>query len=614
MTGVVEGQRGQRMPRRVGDSLTQLARVTSELAKATTVDQVTRIVTHHMADALGATIAALALRDGDSVRLVGIRGLSAPEASAWEDIPLDRRSTVTDAIRTGERIVLSGAEQIRDRYPELPNVERGERSTITVPLCVAGRTRGAIHLSIPGATEPHPAELEFLDVLADTCAQALERIEASAMAAKQTARLAFLAEASIELGKSLDFDVTTQRVARLAVPDFADWCAIDVVRDGSLHRLAASHVDPAKVELAMALQTRWPPDPSSPYGAMEVVRTGAPLLLPVIDDELLVRAARDEEHLRVARELHLRSALLVPLLVRGRVMGVISWVSTDDARRYDEDDVHFAEHLARRAASALDNADLYSQTRAVAEQLQRAVLPEEFTGTGAWEVASHYRPSGRTEVGGDFYDGLELEDGRVVAFVGDVMGRGVAAAATMAQMRAGIRAFASIDPTPHVVVSQVDAMAQHVGTDQIVTLAYVLTDEAAGAVRVANAGHIPPWVLRADGSVEQLPLADGPPLGLAEERRESVVAFGPGDTLLVVTDGLVERRDESLDEGLDRMTAEVPRLAGPCLSTALEHLVDAVRDDRYDDDVAALVLRRRATVPSGDHPSSRSAASEPPPV
>ncbi len=593
MADVVEGQRRPRMPRRVGDSLTQLARVTSELASATTVDEVTRTVTHHMADALGASIAALALREGDTVRLVGIRGLSAPEASAWQAIPMDRRSSVTDAIRTGRRIVLAGAEEIRRTYPDLANTERGERTTITVPLRVAGRTRGAIHLSIPGPEEPHPAELEFLDVLADTCAQSLERIDASAMVVKQTARLAFLADASIELGKSLDLDQTTQRVARLAVPDFADWCAIDVVRDGTLRRLAVAHVDPAKVELAMDLQTRWPSDPSSRYGAMEVVRTGAPVLIPDIDDAMLARAAQDEEHLRVATELHLRSALLVPLLVRGRVMGVISWVSTDDARHYDWDDVRFAEHLARRAASALDNAELYSQTRAVAEQLQRAVLPEAFTGTGAWEVASYYQPSGRTEVGGDFYDGLSLEDGRVVAFVGDVMGRGVGAAATMAQMRAGIRAFASIDPTPHVVVSQVDAMAQHFGTDQIVTLAYVLADEAEGVLHVANAGHIPPWVLRADGSVEQLPLADGPPLGLADERRQASVPFGPGDALLMVTDGLVERRDEGLDEGMDRMTLEVPRLAARCLTSALAELVDAVRDDRYDDDVAALVLRRR---------------------
>ena len=175
---------------------------------------------------------------------------------------------------------------------------------------------------------------------------------------RQTARLEFLAEASIELARSLDLDVTIKRVARLAVPTFADWCAIDVVRDGRMHRLAVAHVDPRKVELAVALHERWPPDPSSPSGARAVALTGKPELIHEITDEMLVAGCRDAEQLRIARELQLRSALLVPLWVRGRVIGVISWVSTDDHRLYDEDDVRFAEHLARRAATAIDNAEL----------------------------------------------------------------------------------------------------------------------------------------------------------------------------------------------------------------------------------------------------------------
>ncbi|MFQ6171332.1 GAF domain-containing SpoIIE family protein phosphatase [Oryzobacter sp. R7] len=587
------GRRQPRMPRQVGENLAQLARVTSELTTAGSVTAVTKIVTHHMADALGATIAALALVEDDHLRLVGVRGIGALEASEWQVIPMDRASTVTDVVRTGQRLVIVGADAIAARYPDLPNASRGERTVVTVPLRVAGHTRGAIHLSIPGAADPHPAELEFLDILADTCAQAFERIEASEVAAKQTARLAFLAEASIELAKSLDLSVTIQRVARLAVPDFADWCAIDVVRDGALHRLAVAHVDPTKVELAMALHERWPPDPDSPYGAMEVVRTGRPLLFPDITDEMLQQAARDEEHLRVARELQLRSALAVPLLVRGRAMGVLTWVSTDEGRRYGEDDVSFAEHLARRSASALDNAELYSQTRAVAEQLQRAVLPETVSGTDVWEVHCAYLPSGRTDVGGDFYDAFALDDGRMVAFVGDVMGRGVAAAAAMAGMRASVRAFASVDPAPEVVLSKLDGMIQRYGTEQLVTLAYLLADGEADTIHLANAGHLPPWVLRRDGAVEQLPFADGPPLGLATEPRTGTsLPFAAGDTILVLTDGLVERREEDIAEGLARLGQEIPRLAADDLGTALDEVVAAVRDDRYDDDIAAIVLRR----------------------
>jgi len=582
-----------RLAERVGESLTRLARVTGELTTADSLDAVSKIVTYHMADAVGATIAGLALREADEVRVVGMRGIPAREAQRWERIPLSRSIPLTDVIRSGRRMVLVGAGAIAEAYPHVPEIARGERSVVCLPLRVAGRTIGAINLSFPGAVVPGPVELDFLDVLADTCAQAFERIDASVVARRQTARLAFLAEASIELASSLDLEVTINRVARLAVPTFADWCAIDVVRDGRVHRLAVAHVDPAKVELARTLQERWPPDPASPSGAWAVARSGRPELIREITDDMLVAGSRDPEQLRIARELQLRSALLVPLWVRGRVIGVLSWVSTDAERLYDEDDVRFAEHLARRAATAIDNSELFSQTRAAAEQLQRAVLPEVLVGGDSWEVSCHYRPAGRAEVGGDFYDAFPLDDGRQVVFIGDVMGRGVLAAAAMAEMRAATRAFASVDPDPARVLAQLDTMVVTYGGEQLVTLVYLLADATTGTLSVCNAGHPPASVLRCDGTVDRLPLADGPPLGVSPATRRAVhVPFGPGDTLFGFTDGLVERRDEGIDTGLERLGRAVPGLSAPSLDEGVQAVVDAVRDDTYDDDMAAIALRR----------------------
>ncbi len=578
-----------------GERLAALARVTGELSRATTVEQVTKIVTQHVADAVGATIAGLALREGrNEVRLLGIRGLESPEAVQWQVFSLDVPNAITEAIRTGARLVLVGAEAIASRYPELGIPTRGERTTVTIPMRVAGRTSGAIHLSIPGGRPPDSGELELLDILADACAQAFERIASSAEAAKQTARLAFLAEASIQLASSLDIDVTIVRVAQLAVPRFADWCAIDVLRDGMLHRLAVAHVDPAKVELAKRFHERWPPDPNRNEGVMRVVRTGEPLLYRDITDEMLEQMVAEPEQLAVARELGLRSALAVPLLVRGRVTGVLTWVSSDEGRRYDEDDVRFAEHLARRSASAIDNSDLFSQTLDVAQQLQHAVLPSGVTGTDEFEVHAHYQPSGRTEVGGDFYDAFPLGDGRFVAFVGDVMGRGVSAAAAMAQMRAAVRAFVSVDPSPEAVIDGLDRMVRQFETDQLVTLVIVLADPRHHRLRVANAGHPPPVVLRRDGSTDPLPWADGPPLGLSSGRGGTDADFAPGDTLLVVTDGLVERRGEDIVIGMDRLCGAARMLAGEDLAAGLRRVVDAIDDARSDDDLAALVVRRRA--------------------
>ena len=581
------------VPRRI-EALTRLARVTGELAMADSIDAVSKIVTYHIADAVGATVAALALREGDDVRLIALRGLLAKDALRWEVFPLALGTPVSDTIRTGESIVVRGAAEIAARYPGIMEVEAGDRTIVTIPLRVTGRTIGGIALSFVGDEEPDPAELDFLEILADTCAQAFQRIEASAVAEEQTARLSFLAEASIELASSLDLDVTIAKVTRLAVPSFADWCAIDVVRDGRMHRLAVAHVDPEKVELAIRLQERWPPDPSVDGGVWRVVRTGEPELLPEITDEMLVATARDEEQLQVARDLGLRSAIIVPLLTRGRVVGGLTWVSTDEHRRYDEDDVHFAEHLARRAATAIDNSELYSQTLEAAEQLQRAVLPERVVGSEAFEVASDYHPSGRTAIGGDFYDVLHLDDGRLVVFLGDVMGRGVSAAAAMAMMRASVRAFASVDPMPSAVMCKLDGLLGRYGPEQLVTLVYLLADPASQSLHVGNAGHPPPVLVRPGRPAEALGFADGPPLGVSQDAREEVaVPFHAGDTLIAFTDGLVERRDEGLDTGLERLRQAADGLADLPLVDALGTVVSSMRDERYDDDVAVLALRRR---------------------
>jgi GAF domain-containing protein len=579
---------------RLGDRLTRLARVNAELAAVDTVEAVTKIVVTHGADAVGATVASLTLREGEHrLRLVGLRGGREGDEEKWATYPISVPTPTSDAIRSGNRVILTGGEAIRERYPDLELISRGDRSIICLPLHVATRTIGAIGLSFPGSRTLDATELEFLEILADTCAQALERITAQEVAAKQSAKLSFLADASTELSRSLDYQVTLSNVARLAVPTFADWCGIDVVVDGRLHRLAVEHVDPAKVQLAKDLADRYPPDPDAPNGAWNVMRTGKSELIPEITDEMLVAGAQDEEHLRIALDLHLRSALTVPLVARGRVLGVITWVSAESERIYSDDDLALAEDLAKRAAIAIDNAELHSETLAAAMQLQRAVLPDVMPHVPGWEIAHHYSPSGRTEVGGDFYDTVSLGDGRLAIFVGDVMGRGVDAAAAMAQMRAAVRAYTAVDPTPAIVLKKLDLMFEQYPTDQMVTLVYLLVDAARDEIVVSNAGHPPPVLLRADLGVEQLPLADGCPLGVVpQERQQGVFPFRSGDTVVAFTDGLIERRDEDISEGQDRVRRALPMLATSNLSAALDELVDVLRDPSRDDDVAAVAARR----------------------
>src|SRR5215216_1362199 len=174
----------------------------------------------------------------------------------------------------------------------------------------------------------------------------------------------FFAEASSVLSSSLDYHETLATVARLAVPTLADWCAVDILEeDGHLNRLAVEHPDPGKVRMAYEIERRYPPDPDAPGGLHHVLRTGEPEMMAEIPEDLVERAARDEEHKELLRKLDLRSYMVVPLVTRGRTLGAISFVAAESGRRYGEADLRLGEELARRAAYAVDNARLYEEAQ-----------------------------------------------------------------------------------------------------------------------------------------------------------------------------------------------------------------------------------------------------------
>ncbi len=582
--------------RRVADQLTRLAKVTNELMLADSVTDVTKVVTEHAAFASGATRASLSvLVDDETVGLLGLHGGDAELAARYSTFPLSAGLPASECIRLGEMIILTGRDEIVDRYPELGEHEEGDRTTVSLPLRITGRTIGSAGLSFPGVRHFDSQELEYFAVLADTIAQALDRVNALEEAADQRTKLRFLADASAELASNLDYQSTLTRVAYLAVPDYADWCSIQLAEEGELRTLAVAHNDPEKVAMALDMQRRYPPDPKTASGAYQVFRTGESELLPDIPDELLVEACVDEEQLRLARELNLRSALTVPLKTRDRLLGVMTWVAGDGGRRFGPSDVTFGEDLARRAAVAIDNAQLHSEIREAAVRLQRAVLPDRLVTLAGWDLAALYLPAGRTEVGGDFYDVIALEDGRVVMFVGDVMGRGVKAAAAMAQMRSAVRAYLAIDPDPAAVLEKLDTLFQQFDLAQLVTLVYGVVDPVRDEITLCNAGHPPPVVLHADGTSAQLPDPDGVPLGVGGSTRTPIrFPFLPGDTVLAFTDGLIERRTEDIDAGQRRLLDALPALAARAgdLETTLAALVETVRDHTRDDDVAVLAVRR----------------------
>ena len=244
--------------------------------------------------------------------------------------------------------------------------EAGIRAMLVAGLRYADRVAGTLVFYYRAPRSFNESERNAASLIANLAAAAIGTAELYQAQRRAAEDQRFVATASELLASSLEYERTLSNVANLAVPHFADWCAIDMLEsDGTLSRLAIAHVDPDKIRLADELAEKYPPDPDAPYGVPNVIRTRRPELFSEITDELLVAATADApELLELLRELGLRSSMCVPLIARDRVLGTITFIAAETGRRYDESDLATAQDLARRAAVAVDNALLFRETQA----------------------------------------------------------------------------------------------------------------------------------------------------------------------------------------------------------------------------------------------------------
>ncbi len=411
----------------------------------------------------------------------------------------------------------------------------------------------------------------------------------------------FLAEASRIMGSSLEFETTLNNVARLAVPRIADWCAVDVLdEDGTLRPVAVQHSDPAKIASAQELRQKYPPDPSRDEGSYRVVRTGQAELYPEFPEELIVDAAVDKEHLRLIRRLGMVSAAVVPLIAHGRTLGVLTLVTSESGRKLDEDDLLLAEELGHRCAIAVDNSRLYRERTHIARTLQESLLPPELPQPPGLDVAARFRAAGEGyDVGGDFYDVFDTGSARWAAVIGDVCGKGPEAAAITALARYTLRATAMTETIPSRILATLNEAMLRQRTDRrFSTVLYACLDRHNGAtsLRFASGGHPLPLVLRADGSTEEVG-TPGTLLGIVPDPDlfDAEVALGPGDTVVLYTDGVT-------DAGAPEFVREPRELAALVQADAAES-ADAIADRLLElalssgegieprDDIAILVIR-----------------------
>ncbi|HEY3081414.1 MAG TPA: ATP-binding protein [Chloroflexota bacterium] len=354
----------------------RLQAVTAALSATLTRDEVADVILSHGIAAVEARAGWIVQMadDGHLLRVLHSVGLPDGILERWTTFSADDPTAVSDAALTGQMIVLASPAEALARYPNTADAIRltGNAAWVAAPLRVDGRTVGALGLSFAAARRFSQADRELIETIARQCTQALERARlyeaemAAHLAAEQAQRrLAFLASASRLLASSLDYERTLQQVAQLAVPDLADWCIVDLVQgDGSVRRIAVVHADPARAELALELQRRYPRlAPRARHTLRRVLETGQSWLDPQIAEERLIAEARDSEHLALLRGLGFSGEIIVPLAGRDRVLGTITLVAATPSRRYDAEHLALAEDLAGRCALAIENATLYQQAR-----------------------------------------------------------------------------------------------------------------------------------------------------------------------------------------------------------------------------------------------------------
>jgi PAS domain S-box-containing protein len=416
-------------------------------------------------------------------------------------------------------------------------------------------------------------------------------------------RLRFLADASDLLGESLDREVALARLAELAVPRLADWCSIDILEGGVIRNAAVAHFDANKVSLARELQTRFPPQVDAPSGSAAVIRTGRAEFVPEITDQLLVELIDDPELLQIIRDLHLRSAITAPLTARGTTFGALTLIHAESGRWYTQDDLELAEDLAHRAALAIDNARLYSEQVDITRTLQRSLLPVRLPDIPGLRVTTSYQPAGETnEVGGDFYDLWEIPGIGFGVAIGDVCGKGAAAAAVTSLTRHTVRTASMHEPTPSRVLRVLnDAIRRRVHDRRFSTVAYAYgraTLDGGWNLTLSLGGHPHPLLLRADGAIERLG-DPGTLLGIFDAVRVSDRTYhlGPGDAVVFWTDGVTERRNQGMLFGEERLEAVLRGCAGTSpdqVINAIEQALSEFAPGPPQDDVALLVLQASA--------------------
>ena len=542
-----------------------LHQLSSALAAATTPGDVAHAAIAGGRRALGAQSAVVRVPAAGERALSCLASSGQPALLSRGMVPVDgsRAGSSFSHGRTDVATIVADDAIADDMATEvMPRVLRDLAEPVTVvtePLVGSVGPLGVLSLAFVAQAEPSEPDLRFLSTLAGLTAQALERAqvfehEREALRAAEAGRerLSLLSEVTRLLSSSLDPTTVIKRTMTLVEGRLADSCIVQVPAADGLVRLDVREPGAAPVASKVRMGTREHIPFGSGVPAAIAYRTGRTQLAPL--DLGADRSDAPDDF----------TALAVPLTADGEVIGVMTFID-GPGRLFEADDVSLATEVASRAGVALSNATRFQREHVVAEVLQRAVLPDSLPVVDGLLLDAEYQAGvAGTYAGGDWYDVFALGDDSIFFSVGDVMGKGAAAAALMGQVRSAIRAYAVSGQSPTEVLSSLDRLFDALIEDRVATAVVGTITLSTGRVVLSNAGHPPPLVVRADGSATFCPMqrslliAAG--LTGAPRPRDEVV-LDRGDSLVMYSDGLIERRGEVITHGMERLAAAATDIA-----------------------------------------------------
>lgn len=580
----------------VAQRLRRLQAVSADLLGALAVEAVVRTMVESGLSLLGAVAGAVWMLDRERgmLALQGHVGYPADVIACLTDMPLDARAPAAESALHAQRVTLLSVAERDERYPGLLGGASVGAAYVCEPLVQGGEVLGVLSASFAdGGLLTDPANLSFFDTVIAQCSVALHRARMISVERRSRDRLELLAESGRLFAGVTEARPLCEELCRLATDRLADVAIVVLAGPDDTWQIAGGdHADPlighALNGFARTLDGR----------GGDLIRStmdsGLPRLFQRGDDDY--RDLVDEAaQLALLHEIDLGSGLVLPLRAHGRGLGVLTMATIGQRPPLGADDLAEMRELAGRLALALDNARLFHQQSEIAHTLQRSLLPVDLPAVAGAEVAVRYLPGTRgMSVGGDFYDVVPLPSGCVGLVVGDVMGRGVRAAAVMGQVRAAIRGYVLEGHSPAGILGRLDRLVASLDDALIVTCCYVEWDPTTDRALLACAGHPPPLLVSHGDPAAFLPLEPGPPLGVGlGSYGERVVTLPLGSLLLLYTDGLVESPDLPVDEGMRRLARAVDGVRGAEAACEAALAVQPASDD----DVALLALW---TLPAGE--------------